>query len=121
MGWWTQAESREEAEKIGSPFSKTRDAIYIPTMRKNGEPIEKGTVEKYKDFAVSLGLDQTTRATGIWILSETGEPQVETIWIAYGDSIEGHGALLSKVATQLKDDADQDSVAYELSGLLNFI
>lgn len=119
LGWWTQVSSSEQAEKLGVPFAGQRDAIYIPTLQKSGEPVSEETVANLKVRAEKLGLTNITRAAGMWVLSETGEVQSETIWIAYGDRASSHKHLAS-LAADIQHDANQDCVAYENGGQLHF-
>jgi hypothetical protein len=119
LGWWTQVSSVETAERLGMPFAGQRDAIYIPTLQKSGEPVSEETVATLKERAKELGLTNITRAAGMWVLSTTNEVQSETIWIAFGDQASSHEHL-SSLAADIQRDANQDCVAFERSGELNF-
>lgn len=118
-GWWTQVQTPEVAERLGVPFAGQRDAIYIPTLQKNGAPVSKETITELKKCAGELGLTHTTSAAGMWVLSTTGEVQSETIWIAYGDRTNSEDGLAS-LAAHIRESANQDCVAYERRGELNF-
>ena len=37
IGWWTY--STEELSELGEKFNGGRDALYIPTLQKTGEPV----------------------------------------------------------------------------------
>ena len=119
LGWWTQVPSSETAERLGMPFVGQRDAIYIPTLQKSGEPVSEETVANLKGRATQLGLTNITRAAGMWVLSITNEVQSETIWIAYGDQASSDEDLAS-LAADIQRDANQDCVAFERRGELNF-
>jgi len=80
IGWWTQCESAPQAKELGRPFAGKRDAIYIPTLQKDGRSVSSETIENLKQEARELGLSKTSRASGMWVLSETNEVQTETIW-----------------------------------------
>ncbi|MSU56209.1 MAG: hypothetical protein EXS51_02790 [Candidatus Taylorbacteria bacterium] len=117
IGWWTQSEDLS-VHQSGVAFEDERDAAYIPTLQKTGTPVSKEVVTEAKRRAVELGLDHITCASGMWILSETGEPQVETIWIAHGRLSDRSG--LKKLASYIRQEANQDCVAWEEGGKLNF-
>ncbi len=123
LGWWTQAGSREHIA-LGSAFASHRDALYIPTLQKTGEPVDFGIVQYLKGRARDLGLDRITQAAGIWVLSETGEVQAETVWIAYASNSKASRAVdhekLAEMATVVKNAANQDAVAWEEDGELKF-
>ena len=119
--WWTQCASTEQAERLGTPFADSRDAIYIPTVQKNGEAVSRETVSELKAAARRLGLIEITRAAGAWVLTSTGEIQTETVWIASAP----HGASaitprLAGLASHIRTAANQDCVAYEVAGELRF-
>lgn len=119
IGWWTQVQSSNTAEKLGVPFAGQRDAIYIPTIQKSGEPVAEATVLALKERAQNIGMTNIIRATGMWVLSTTGEVQSETIWIAYGNQATSQENL-AKLASDIQSEANQDCVAFEQSGVLNF-
>lgn len=119
IGWWTQVQSVEMAQRIGAPFAGRRDAIYIPTLQKNGQPVSEETVSGLKERAKELGLSHITRAAGMWVLSHNGEVQSETIWIASGQEAQPKECLIA-LASDIQCDANQDCVAYEVGGELNF-
>lgn len=120
-GWWSQA-SENNHQVLGSPFRSQRDAIYIPTLQKNGHPVAEQVVNSLKIQAVALGLTSITQAAGMWVLSDTGEVQTETIWIAYSAiPIEASKRpALRMLAETTKILANQDEVAREESGRLFF-
>jgi len=119
VGWWTQCESAPQADKLGRPFVGKRDAIYIPTLQKNGHPVASEIVESLKKEARELGLDKTTRASGMWILSETNQVQAETIWVLFTEqSI--NKTRLKNLAVKIEHIANQDCVAREENGQLEF-
>ena len=120
IGWWTYVSSTVQANKLGVPFASARNAIYIPTLQKSGEPVSEETITALKRRARLLGLTHITRATGMWVLSETGEIQSETIWIAYGDHVISERAL-ANFAAYICVVANQDCVAREVAGELQFI
>lgn len=123
IGWWTFSSEPmigigdELAEKVG-----VRDAIYIPTLQKNGLPVGTRQIEKIKSFARVMGFVNETPASGMWVLSETGEVQIEYIWILW--TTKTHRKFpryLPVLAERIKMVTNQDSVAYELGGVLNFV
>jgi hypothetical protein len=119
LGWWTQISSEDQLS-LGTPFDGSRDAIYIPTLQKTGPAVSKKVVENLKAKARELGLTEVTQASGMWVLSHNGQVQAETIWIFYSRESVNREAL-SKLAEQIKEEANQDSVAFEDSGTLNFV
>lgn len=123
LGWWTYSiepmtgVGDELAEKIG-----VRDALYIPTLQKNGLPVDPEQIRKLKNHAKSLGFSNETPASGMWVLSETGEVQIEYIWILWTEKIGDEVRKdLGQLAEEIKELTNQDSVAYELGGKLNFV
>ena len=118
LGWWTQVESAELAAQLGRPFKGVRDALYIPTLQKCGAPVPEETIVLLKAEAAAAGLSSLSRATGMWILSETGEVQSETIWIAAGTC--GNPEMLADLAGTVKALAAQDCAAWEVGGRLQF-
>lgn len=121
IGWWSQA-SEKNHQKYGNPFRSVRDAIYIPTLQKNGQPVAEEVVHSLKTQASALGLTSITQAAGMWVLSETGEVQAETVWICYSQNpvaAEKRQALKA-LASTIKVLANQDDVAWEEMGRLNF-
>ncbi len=116
LGFWSQVDSLDGIE--GEVFEDTRDAIYIPTVQKTGSPVPESVVQWMKSQAQELGLCDIHRAAGMWILSDTGEVQSETIWIA-----EGQCSLKEQLpifAVQIRNLANQDCVAWEQNGELFF-
>lgn len=118
LGWWTQA-GNDEHLQFGSAFPSRRDALYIPTIQKSGQPVDEGIIQYLKQRARELGLDRLTQAAGIWVLSITGEIQAETVWIAYGDHAVDREKL-AELAAAVKNAANQDAVAWEEDGELRF-
>lgn len=120
-GWWSQA-SEKSHQQFGTPFRSERDAIYIPTLQKNGHPVAEEVVNSLKTQASALGLISLTQAAGMWVLSNTGEVQTETIWIAYSSSpiAASKRPALKALAETTKILANQDEVAREESGQLFF-
>lgn len=123
LGWWSQA-GDESHLRHGSAFVSHRDALYIPTIQKSGEPVDAGIVDYLKGRAHELGLDRLTQAAGIWVLSKTGEVQAETVWIAYAGNGETAPSVcrekLAELAVVVKNAANQDAVAWEEDGELKF-
>lgn len=119
LGWWTQCESAPQAERLGRPFAGKRDAIYIPTLQKDGHPVASETVESLKKEARELGLDKTSRASGMWVLSETNEVQAETIWVLFAEQSVNR-IQLKNLAVKIERVANQDCVAREEDGKLQF-
>ena len=119
LGWWTQCESASQAKKLGRPFVGKRDAIYIPTLQKDGYPVASEIVENFKKEARELGLNKTSRASGMWVLSETNEVQAETIWVLFAEQSVNR-TQLKKLAVKIKRVANQDCVAREENGRLQF-
>ncbi len=120
IGWWTY--STEELSELGKNFQGGRDALYIPTLQKTGEPVATEHVQKLREHANSLGFSNETPASGMWVLSETGEVQIEYIWIIWTTrASQNVRARISNLAKKIKELTNQDAVAYELDGELNFI
>lgn len=120
-GWWSQA-SEIGHQQHGTPFRSERDAIYIPTLQKTGHPVDEAVVSSLKIQAAALGLTSITQAAGMWVLSDTGQVQTETIWIAYSATpIAGDKRPALKALTETtKVLANQDEVAREENGRLFF-
>ncbi|MFA5644327.1 MAG: hypothetical protein WC928_02250 [Patescibacteria group bacterium] len=121
LGWWSQA-SEKDHQQLGNPFCSERDAIYIPTLQKNGQPVAEEVVHSLKTQASALGLTSLTQAAGMWVLSETGEVQTETIWIAFSSIpiVAEKRPALRALAETTKILANQDEVAREENGRLLF-
>ncbi len=120
IGWWTY--SAEDLSEIGSKFKGERDALFIPTLQKTGEPVETKHVQNLRARARQLGFSNETPASGMWVLSETGEVQIEYIWILWGKGIASKVRKnLAGLAEEIKKFTNQDAVAYELDGRLNFV
>ena len=117
IGWWSQVDNTSTT--YGTAFEGMRDAIYIPTLQKNGRPVDQSTTETLKQQAADLGLTTLTQAAGMWVLSDTQEVQTETIWIAYATQADDPEQL-GKLAEKIKLLANQDAVAFEKAGVLNF-
>lgn len=117
-GWWTQLDSERDARRLGTPFADSRDALYIPTLQKDGTPVAHAVVETLKARSRSLGLVKEICAAGMWVLSGTGEVQTETIWIFAGKCRNRNA--LHALAYAVRQLATQDCVAWEEQGCLNF-
>jgi len=118
LGWWTQVDSESQARALGMPMPSDRDAMYIPTLQKDGVPVPHKVVEDLKSRARKLGLTTEVCAAGMWVLSTTGEVQAETIWIFAGE-VADHSAFRT-LANDVQTEANQDCVAFETRGTLNF-
>jgi hypothetical protein len=119
IGWWTYTTDPAQAKELGHQFEDGRDALYIPTIQKNGVPVDTEVIEKIKARARQLGLNNFACARGMWILSTTGEAQVEVIWIAWATSCELRD-LLPALAKEIRSATNQDCVAWEEGGTLKF-
>lgn len=119
VGWWTYSD--QPRPEIGKTLNGERDAIYIPTLQKNGEPVSEADIVRFKSRAKGLGFTELTGAAGVWILSTTGEAQVEHIWIAWVKKIsEEVRAIMPKLAEEIKFATNQDCVAWENGGKIQF-
>jgi len=119
-GWWTF--SADPILGIGEEKKGGRDALYIPTLQKNGVPVATEHVQKLRAHARELGFVNETPASGMWVLSENGEVQIEYIWILWAEKIgEEVRENLGQLAEEVKEMTNQDSVAYELGGELHFV
>ncbi len=120
VGWWTF--STEPAHQaLGSQFDGERDALYIPTLQKTGEPVVEADIIRFKELAKSLGFTEVSAASGMWILSETGEAQVEHIWICWALKVAVHvRSGMRNLAEEIKKATNQDCVAWEAGGQLHF-
>lgn len=121
VGWWTYTDQPDEHKGLGKLFAGERDALYIPTLQKTGEPVAEADIVSFKERAAKLGFTEISGASGMWILSETGEAQVEHIWICWAKSVgEKVRAKMSELAQEIKQATNQDCVAWENSGKLQF-
>lgn len=120
IGWWTYTpDGMVHVE--GKRFMGMRDALYIPTLQKTGHRVAESEIESLKTTARELGFANLSCARGMWVLSETGEPQVEVIWIAWGDTVaENVREQLPVLANHIKSACNQDCVAWEQGGELHF-
>lgn len=119
-GWWTF--STAPLSGIGENFHEVRDALYIPTLQKTGDPVAVEQIKALKDQARKLGFVNETAASGMWVLSESGEVQIEYIWILWTKKVsEAVRKSLPELAEKIKILTNQDSVAYELGGELQFV
>lgn len=119
VGWWTYI--NQPTKGLGKPFKGERDALYIPILQKNGQPIVQAEIDNFKGRALKLGFTELSPASGMWILSTTGEVQVEHIWICWTESVgEKVRAEMPKLAQEIKQVTNQDCVAWESSGQLHF-
>ena len=117
IGWWTCSTEPVEGKK----FEGVRDALYIPTLQKTGSRVSEATIEQIKKQAREMGFEHLSCARGMWVLSETGEPQVEVIWIAWAKQVsEAVRQQLAALANYIKQACNQDCVAWEQAGELNF-
>jgi len=84
--------------------------------------VDAEQIRELKTHAKSLGFLNETPASGMWVLSETGEVQIEYIWILWTERVSKEvRQKLPALAEQIKNLTNQDSVAYELGGVLNFV
>jgi len=119
-GWWTFLST--PLDGIGSETEEVRDALYIPTLQKTGEPVAAEQIKGLKAQARELGFINETAASGMWVLSESGEVQIEYVWIFWAQKVsEAVRQSLPELAEKIKKLTNQDSVAYELGGKLNFV
>lgn len=120
LGWWTY--TSDPMPDLGEEKEDVRDALYIPTLQKTGVPVDTEHVRQLRDHARELGFSNETPASGMWVLSETGEVQIEYVWIIWvrraADEVR---ATLQQLASEIKVLTNQDSVAYEVAGELNFV
>jgi len=120
IGWWTY--SADPLPEIGGKFKDGRDALYIPTLQKSGVPVATEHVQQLRAHARQLGFSNETPASGMWVLSETGEVQIEYIWIIWTERASQEvRSKIADLASKIKELTNQDAVAYELDGQLNFI
>ena len=119
-GWWTF--STTPRPEVGGEFTEERDAVYIPTLQKNGVPVATEHVQSLRNHARALGFNNEMPASGMWILSETGEAQIEYVWILWAKRVGVEvRQTLPALGEEIKNLTNQDSVAYELGGELKFI
>ena len=127
VGWWTFTPDPALAVGLGEVFDGARDAIYLPTIRKDGVAVAGDVVENLKARARALGLQKIAQAAGMWVLSDDdsipaelrGTIQAETIWI-YWSREPTDRAALAALAEDVKVLAAQDCVAREEAGELVF-
>lgn len=120
IGWWTY--SADEIPELGEKFESGRDALYIPTLQKSGEPVDHELVQRLREQAKGLGFTNESPASGMWVLSETGEVQIEYIWILWRtETPKKVRKNLAGLAEEIKIKTNQDAVAYELGGHLKFV
>lgn len=128
VGWWTYTTNPEIAHRIGQVFNGTRDAIFLPTIQKNGDVVSREIVEQLKVRARLLGLKEVSQASGMWVLGNDesiphelrGTVQSETIWIFWSQN-QIDCAALAQLAEEMVTLCNQDSIAYEIAGELNFV
>ena len=121
-GWWTYVTNPTTALEFGNAIADARNALYIPTKQKDGTPVDpKLILQLAQDASIKLGLENITSALGIWISHETGEPQIEHIWILHGPPAEGHFEELRKAAMWICNATKQESVCLETGGELFII
>lgn len=121
VGWWTCSNQPEVHSGLGKLFDGERDALYIPTLQKTGEPVDEADIIRFKERAKELGFTELSAASGMWILSETNEAQVEYIWICWTRKVSDKvRAEMSALAEEIKQVTNQDCVAWENGGQLNF-
>lgn len=120
IGWWTY--STDHFSGLEEKISNNRDALYIPTLQKNGLPVDSGQINCLQNMLKSMGFSHKTPATGMWVLSETNEVQIEYIWILWSNKVSDETRdNIASLAEKIKEETNQDSVAYELDGCLFFI
>lgn len=122
IGWWTYAdEADDSAKELGVVFEDNRYAFYLPTLQKNGEPVSEEAINELKAKANELGFNKISSASGMWIFSETGEAQVEFIWIMWTKEITDEvKQQIPDLAQEIKVLTNQDCVAWENAGSLHF-
>ncbi len=121
IGWWTYTDQPEEHGRLGRLFEGERDALYIPTLQKNGQPVAEEAIARFKVRAKELGFGEISGASGMWILSDTGEAQVEYIWICWASQVSDETrSQMAALAEEIKAATNQDCVAWENGGQLFF-
>ncbi|HRE30232.1 MAG TPA: hypothetical protein PK954_26560 [Anaerolineales bacterium] len=92
-----------------------RDALHVPSLTRAGQPISLAVRNAALERAERLGLRERHAAIGYWTLSDTRELQEEPVDIVF--SREGVDPVeLQHLAAWLLVAAEQDAVAFELSG-----
>jgi hypothetical protein len=97
-----------------------RDALYVPTLTRTGQPVPSIVRAKALERAERLGLRERHAAIGYWTLSETGELQEESVDIVLSREPVDRAAL-EHLAVWLLEAAEQDAVAYEVSGRVEHV
>jgi hypothetical protein len=128
VGWWTYTHDTAVASEIGYAFDGERDAMYLPTLQKDGHPVNREVVEQLKDRARQLGLTEVSQASGMWVLGNDddipqelrGTIQSETIWIFWCHE-KVNRAALAQLAHDVRELCLQDAVAREEAGELLFV
>jgi hypothetical protein len=120
--WYSFTRDARTAEAFGNIIEESGDAVFIPTLQKDGAPVPPAIIEDLKmEAKTRLGLTEIRSGLGIWILSETGEPQLEYVWIASSETSQrSDPTALRAFAQRVQVLTNQDSVAIEVGGQLEF-
>ena len=124
-GWVTFTPDAEIGQSLGVAIHNRRDAIYLPTIQKDDKPVDLDTVNQLRAAAIKCRLSEQQPCSGAWILSadcgaRSGQAQVEFIWRFAGDPGEVRPTELEKLAVRIAHNCNQDRVAFEVDGVLNF-
>ncbi|MFC1787728.1 hypothetical protein ACFLZY_00715 [Patescibacteria group bacterium] len=78
-------------------------------------------VDELKTRAIKTGLHNWVHARGLWLL-ESGVVQIESVLIGWADRLNHEQRRqLPKLAELVKHLANQEAVAWEVEGVLNFV
>lgn len=119
IGWWTQVPA--VASLPGMPLLQRRDAIYVPSLQKTGGRICERVRQQIIDSVRDAGLSNISQAVGGWLLSGSGSLQTEAVTILYAPPGRVQKNLIGMLVALVHQLANQDAVAYEVDGVLNFV
>jgi|GEM_PF-2465724 len=122
IAWWSSTNSGIESNNgQGQPFEDLRNALYIPTLQKDGQPVPKEVIDGFIADAKNLGLNCVNIAMGMWELTGSGRVQIEKIWIASDLALSADKDAIRCLAINIKSRVNQDGVTYEIGGTLYFV
>jgi hypothetical protein len=102
----------------GRVISIIRDAIHLPSVEQNGQPIASALQAEFIRRAQALGLSQLSQATGYWTLAATGELQTEAVIIAHSPTPVDQSNLL-ELTEFIRHEGRQEAVAWEQRGVVH--
>ncbi len=101
----------------GRVISVVREAIHLPSVAQNGQPIAPALQAEFIRRAQAIGLRQLSQATGYWTLAATGELQTEAVIIAHSPTPVDPNDLL-ELAEFIRHEGQQEAIAWEQRGVV---